>query len=135
MSHANQILVTIAVKDNKLFVYPRREDDTAIYCNSQDPTLPPQSPDKPREICWVATGASPSQEIRITAGHPHGKPVFAHSTWTIPGGTNGAYVESGFVKNPPAEGFYAVCKYDIELLDGGKRVDYIDPTVVIKTDP
>ncbi|MGE5177202.1 MAG: hypothetical protein ACM3JJ_12635 [Hyphomicrobiales bacterium] len=140
-SHANQILVTIAVQDNKLCVYPRREDDAVIYCNSEKPGEPPDSPEKPQQICWVVKDLEEmptTRRVLIKANEKNGTRVFKESEWEI-NGTTGPYAVSGPVVAHPVKGSYTPWKYDIELLDTingtETRLDYIDPTVVIKTDP
>jgi hypothetical protein len=133
MPHANQVLVTIAVQDQRLSVYPRRDTDVVVYCNSTNPRNAPQSPEKPREVCWMATGRNPNQKIQITAKAP-GTGIFGRDNWEISDGV-GNIAETGPVRVGPPKGQIGVWYYSITLLDNGERRDHIDPTVVIKTDP
>lgn len=134
MPDANQVLVTIAVSNDKLSIFPRREDDVAIYCNSRSMKDAPQSPEKPRELCWVVTGASATQRVHIQAKNP-AMGMFEREEWDVPGPHGERSARSGFVKACPAQGHYAVWGYEVALYDGAERKDYIDPTIIIKTDP
>ncbi len=135
MPHANQALVTIAVQNERLSIYPQRADDLVIYCNSLDPKAGPRSPEKPKEVCWMVTGRKENQKIRIRSkSSGTGARIFGKDAWEIPGERDDT-AESGPVLAPPVQGQIGAWHYEVLLLEDGKTLDHIDPTVVIKTDP
>lgn len=135
MPHANQVLVAIAVQNKRLSMYPRRWGEVVLYCKGGDPKGEPRSPEKPRELCWMVTDRDgrANRKIQIKSKNPSKSP-FSRSDWEIPVGS-GKFVESGPLLTCPTEGQLDAWHYEVSLMEGDTRLDYIDPTVVIKTDP
>jgi hypothetical protein len=125
---ANQVLVTIAVKGNKLSVYPRRTGDVRAYFRKEN-----HSPDKPVEIRWAVTGLGNGQTIRITSKEGV-QPVFPGEPYQITYPENTICSQSP-VKGPATRHGVLTWRYDITLLENGRALDVLDPDVEIKEDP
>jgi hypothetical protein len=123
----NQTLVTIAIKNNKLSVYPKRAGEVRAYYRKKD-----YHPELPTEIRWVVTGLESGQSIRIEAkdSQPHLFP--APFVITHPENT----VCSQSPSNGPSSPHSALTwSYAVKLLQGTTILDTLDPDVEIKDNP
>jgi len=123
---ANQVLVTIAVEDGKLSLYPDRGNDVVVFHRSEG-----YHPERPNQVRWVAVGLSEGQEIVLEpkANQPDVFDEIHH----IEFGKNS--VCSGSPKRSPDVGTRLFWNYTIKLVQDGKQIDEIDPGVEIKDDP
>lgn len=134
LSIANQVLVTIAVTDRGLEIYPRRSGDVEVY-HRPNPNV--GKPERPRQVRWVVVGLRENQTIRIEpkdAGHkgtfeddkmPY---VIAYPDNTITSGKT--------IKGPPPA-HNLLWAYNVTLLENDRPKEgfFIDPDVIIKNDP
>lgn len=125
---ANQVLVTIAVRGNKLSMFPRRSGDVRAYFRK-----PGHSDHKPCEVRWAVTGLSAGQTIRITSKEGV-EPVFPGEPYVITYPENTIRSMSP-VRGPSSRHGTLDWSYDITLLEGSRVLDVLDPEVEIKEDP
>ena len=125
---ANQTLVTIAVRGNKLHVFPKRRSEVVAY--QVDPAA--GNPALPTEIRWAVVGLGPGQKIVIKPKPGH-EQTFAQPEYVISGGDNTAC--SGPLKIHVRPAYSVLWSYSVELMKGTTRLDYIDPDVEIREDP
>ncbi len=131
----NQVLVTIAVNEGQLSVYPQRAEDVCTYI----PQKVGSSPAKPLEVRWAVTGLQKGQKIRIEPKKDHmgvfpghgGQPYYeiVHPNNTI--------CSDRPQKGPGKPHSKLTWCYTIRLLDaaGNDIVKPLDPDVEIKEDP
>ena len=125
----NHTIVTIAIQNGKLSLYPRRSEDVVTYS-----TAPPDpaAPEKPREVRWIVRGKAPDQRIVIRPKEE--APRAFRTQYSIAGDDN--TVVSGRTGQHPGRGHGFKWAYDVILYDGkGVEIDRIDPDVVVKSDP
>ena len=125
---ANQVLVTIAVKGNKLSMYPQRSGDVLAYFRRQG-----HSPAKPVEVRWAVDGLGKDQMVRIVS-KPGVDPVFPGEPYEIAYPNNTICSQSP-MKGPKTPHGVLSWSYTITLLENGRTLDVIDPDVEIKEDP
>jgi len=118
--------------------WPKRRSDVRVFFTQTGPG----NPAKPREVEWIATGLTGTQQIVIDAkvgvqtnhlGNPAngGKPAEPPYILTV---ANSSRTSGPADHLPPPIG--DLWQYSIRLVDGGKDVaKMIDPMVVIDHDP
>jgi hypothetical protein len=125
---ANQVVVTIAVKNGKLRHYPQRNHDVVAYFKEPGKA----SPEKPEQVRWVVRDLGPGQEIVIRAKDP-GTGIFPLDEYRITAGSNS--IVSGPPRVQPPQKREMAWSYSITLMEGKNVLDFIDPSVIIKNDP
>lgn len=128
---ANQVIVTIAVKNRKLSYYPRRDNDVIVY--AKDPER--GHPEKPDQVRWVATGLESDNQfllIQAKKTNPAG-PIFPFPEYRLTRISNTTV--SGVPQVRPPDHGETRWGYSITLMEGDKVVDTIDPLIIVKNDP
>jgi hypothetical protein len=129
------VVVSIAVlvtgSGYELRVFPQRSGDTLIF-HSEPRTA--ESPEKPRQVRWVATGLEAGQTLKIAA-KKRGTEQLPQDEFKITHPCNS--VRSGEATRHPGEAGELQWPYYVILLDD-QQVELArtpDPTVIIKNDP
>ena len=125
----NHALVTIAIENDQLFLYPQRSSDAVAYYRTSGSGADPA---KPREIRWVVTGLKPGQRIEIEAKPGYGD-RFKDTKFTITHPSNS--VCSGPPAIPAKPAYALKWRYGVKLLDSTREINSIDPDVEIRDDP
>lgn len=125
----NQTLVQIAIRKRKIHLYPQRASDAVVYHKAPTEQA---SPVKPEQVRWVVGNLAPNQQLRIEA-KPSEEDIFAARTFVITGDCN--TILSGEPRRSAGYGRELRWNYSITLVEDGRPVDTIDPTIIIKDDP
>jgi hypothetical protein len=129
---SRQVLVTIAVRNNELTVFPQRGSDAIVYYRHE----PGQgNPAAPGEVRWVVDGLREKQSVVITAKEPDNRNHFPKTEYVIryPNNT----VCSGPPKRSPYPSGSFVWPYRVILLQDGRAnsLHELDPDVEIRDVP
>jgi hypothetical protein len=128
----NQTLVQISVRGSRIFLYPQRADDVAIY-HVTDPAK--ASPARPHEVRWVVDGLHGKQRLSILPAARQSVRMKGVGRGLVFKGSGVHTRSSGRPSRGPGHGHEMSWKYDVVLHDGRTLVARIDPTVIIKDDP
>ena len=127
---ANQVLVTIAVRNNRLTVFPQRGTEVVVYFRV-DPAQ--GNPAAPGEVRWVVDGLGEQQSVVIAAKEPDNRNHFSKTQYTIKYPNN--TVCSGPPKRSPYPNGSFVWPYRVTLFQGTRELDVFDPDVEIRDVP
>ena len=126
---ANLLLIHIAVKNNELYVHPRRAAEAMVF-HVSDPAK--CSPARPWAIRWFVTGLAAGQRIEITPKSSNGHKNMLHDKYVI------AHPNNSILSGTPSQGSSGDelhWGYDLRLMDGTGQRYLIDPGIIIKDDP
>ena len=114
-----------------LKVFPQRSGDTTIF-HTNPPDTP--SPERPREVMWVATGRQPGQKLKFEAKNP-GMGYLSRDVYQIDD-TTGETMLSGGARQHPQQGSVFRWAYNAILYDAaGNPLAKVDPVIIIEDDP
>lgn len=132
---ANQVLVTIAVKEDpsepkgyRLTIYPQRKEEVQTYKRGATG----YRPERPEKVRWVAVGLKAGLRIHIET--KEGKTnYFPDDFYEIvhPGNT----VCTQPPEEKPSPGQSLIWSYKVSLLDSTRELAAIDPDVIVNNDP
>ncbi len=126
---ANLVLIHIAVKNNELYVHPRRAAEAMVFHVSDAAKC---SPARPWGIRWFVTGLAAGQRIEITPKSSNGHKKMFHDQYVI------AYPNNSILSGTPSQGGGGDelhWGYDLRLMDATGQLYLIDPGIIIKDDP